>query len=74
MKREEAYLVFKVLFLQVLNISNHLMNDWIKHRLEIKKQMKVVVSSQILSSPQLCLLMMVFHSKVKHPPREFMEE
>lgn len=35
-KREEAYLVFKVLFLQVLNISDHLMNDWIKHRLEQK--------------------------------------
>lgn len=40
-KRKEAYLVFKVLFLQVLNISDHLMNDWIKHRLGKKNQIKV---------------------------------
>lgn len=41
-KLEEAYLVFKVLFLQVLDISDHLMNDWIKHRLGKKTDQSMV--------------------------------
>lgn len=30
----KRYLVFKIFLLQVLNISDHLMDDWVKHGLE----------------------------------------